>query len=449
MTILELGTGALPFERKYPNELVAATAIMSGKRPELPDAFGNLDVELKNRFRTLMKAMWDHEPSRRPSTATVLQNIIEMENQPPRHGFMSSSDTLGSQLEFLSSNLTLDTDPPGPRVASTSHIVPHPPISRTSQDLASQQWVWSTAECATISAHDDHIVSVAYSPTRQEIATGSKDKRIRTWRVNSKGVWVQHKEYKISMITHLAYSADGKQLAVASYTMVRFWNPQTGASIAGQLKHPKFVTCVEYSRDGMLIATGSKDQKVQLWNANTKSQISTPLSGHTGEITSIAFSYDSVQIASASSDKTIRLWNTQSRACLRTLTGHNTKITSVAFSPDNRKVISGGEDKILQRWDLASGQKLSPPLLGHHAGIKCVTFAPSGEQFASSSLDNTILIWEASTGALVGRPLEGHKGTIDSIAFSPDGGRLVSGSRDNTLKIWTANAIVNHNSLRV
>jgi WD40 repeat protein len=80
-------------------------------------------------------------------------------------------------------------------------------------------------------------------------------------------------------------------------------------------------------------------------------QISTP-AGHTDKVTSIAFSPDGEMLASGSDDKTIKLWDLQTGQEIVTLYGHSSYVESVAFSPDSKTLVSGGYDKTVKVWQL-------------------------------------------------------------------------------------------------
>jgi WD40 repeat protein len=203
------------------------------------------------------------------------------------------------------------------------------------------------------------------------------------------------------------------------------------------------VYSVAFSPDGRLLASGSDDKTIKLWDVASGREVRT-LSGHTSWVNSVAFSPDGRLLASGSSDQTIKLWDVASGREVRTLTGHISPVESVAFSPDGRLLASGscgryesgrgcvqGEIKL---WDVASGS-LVRTLSGHTGGVRSVAFSPDGRLLASGSKDTTIKLWEVASGREV-RTLSGHTDWVLSVAFSPDGRLLASGSDDKTIKLW-------------
>src|SRR6202022_2009489 len=98
---------------------------------------------------------------------------------------------------------------------------------------------------------------------------------------------------------------------------------------------PNLLFNVAFSPDGRRIVSGSGDDTVRIWDADTHRQVGAPLTGHTRAVVSVAFSPDGRRIVSGSLDDTVRIWDADThRQVGAPLTGHTRAVVSVAFSPD-------------------------------------------------------------------------------------------------------------------
>ena len=166
-------------------------------------------------------------------------------------------------------------------------------------------------------------------------------------------------------------------------------------------------------------------------------------------IRSACFSPDGTLIATGSEDRIVRVWDIAKRSVRQALSGHKSEIYSLAFSPDGRQLVSGSGDRTAMIWDVESGSLVRTlvasdgPSTGENgaaagpadAGVTSVALSADGSMLAAGSLDTVVRVWDARTGALLDK-LRGHKDSVYSVAFAPHGGWLVSGSLDKTLKIW-------------
>jgi WD40 repeat protein len=75
------------------------------------------------------------------------------------------------------------------------------------------------------------------------------------------------------------------------------------------------------------------------------------LEGHSGGVTSVAFSPDGKRIVSGSYDNTVKVWDAETGQETLTLKGHSDYVRSVSFSPDGRRIASGSSDKMVKVWD--------------------------------------------------------------------------------------------------
>jgi WD40 repeat protein len=211
------------------------------------------------------------------------------------------------------------------------------------------------------------------------------------------------------------------------------------------LGHQRNVSSVAFSSSGreqQLLASGSRDRTVRLWDPNTRECVAV-LQGHIDWVTSVAFSADSRLLVSASEDQTVRLWDVVERRAaspVDVLRGHTICVMSVSFSPDGRQLASGSYDFTVRLWSVPEG--VPGPVLQHPDSVFCVAFSPvvGSNMLASGCWDGVVRLWDVSgidQQQQLMRKLHGHSSWIRSITFSPDGSQLVSGSGDCTVRLWS------------
>jgi len=231
----------------------------------------------------------------------------------------------------------------------------------------------------------------------------------------------------------VAISPDGQLLASGSWDKtIKIWNLGSGELLHDLTGHSYRVRSVAFSPDGQLLASGSRDKTIKIWDLGSGKLLHT-LAGHYRWVRSVAFSPDGQLLASGSKDK-IKIWDLGSGKLLRTLTGHSDPVMSVAISSDGQLLASGSKDKTIKIWNLESG-KLLRTLKGHSDPVMSVAISPDRQLLASGSDDKTIKIWNLGSGRLL-RTLTDHSHFVKSVAISPDGQLLASGSWDGTIKIW-------------
>jgi WD40 repeat protein len=236
----------------------------------------------------------------------------------------------------------------------------------------------------------------------------------------------------------VAFSPDGKMLASGSEdNTIILWDIATGQPIALLDGHTGRVWSVAFSPDGKILTSGSEDTTIILWDVATHQQLS-QLTDHRSAIYSVAFSPNGKILASGSKDGSILLWDVKTSTLINRFfprDGYLDSVNSVAFSPDGRVLASGCQDTTIILWNVEGGQPIGAPLAGHEGGVESVIFSPDGHLLASASEDKNVILWDVTTHALLDR-FTGHEDEVLSVAFSPDSQVLASGSKDNTIILW-------------
>ena len=199
----------------------------------------------------------------------------------------------------------------------------------------------------------------------------------------------------------------------------------TGSQRAFLFGHRGQVSSVTFSLDGTLLASGSYDKTIKLWDVQTGGVVKT-FSGHGYRVSSVSISTDNVMIASGSGGKTTHLWNVQTGA--RHQVGKQTdSVDHVSFLPMSSQNFISISDNKIQQWDI-SGHQIEPEYTGHH-----IAFSLDGIKLALCN-NSAITIQDTKSGADIAK-FHVISGTAQHCCFSPDGS-LIGASVDSTAYVW-------------
>ncbi|WP_071516536.1 NB-ARC domain-containing protein [Geitlerinema sp. PCC 9228] len=235
-------------------------------------------------------------------------------------------------------------------------------------------------------------------------------------------------------ILSAAFSPNGQLLATCDTDCnVRVWEVPSGKLLYICRGHENWVRFVTFAPDGLTFASCGADETIKIWNVGDGVCIKT-LVGHAHEVFAVAYSPDGEKLASASGDRTVKIWHVRDGRCLQTLSGHSNWVSSVAFSPEGRFIASSSADGTIKFWD-ASGGICIRSLTDEMGWVRAIAFGPDGDVLASAGNDFTIKLWDCQSGTCL-QTYTGHQDIIYSVAFNPAGDTIVSGSGDRTVKFW-------------
>jgi len=211
-------------------------------------------------------------------------------------------------------------------------------------DSASQKlMLWNVKTNALhkpLEGHTQPIVLATFSRDGRWLAAMS---RLKTWIWNVVTGELRHTLEPGYVVDSLAFSYDGRWLAVAMCEGVLIWDIETGESqqtIYPLLNdQPSFVKSVAISVDGKLIALGSRNGIVRIWDVRKGAMLKTSFKGHTGRVNLISFSSNGRWLATGSVDNTVKIWDLDSGTLQQTL-AIGELLTELSYGPQDSCLIT-------------------------------------------------------------------------------------------------------------
>jgi WD40 repeat protein len=250
-------------------------------------------------------------------------------------------------------------------------------------------------------------------------------------------------------LNSIAYSPDGTNLIAAGGTPARFGEIQIWDPATGKLKHSVTLTTdtvfgASISPDGKQIAVGGADNSVRLIDLSSGKELR-KLGNHENWVLGTVFGVDGKRVVSVARDQAAKLSDTASGAFLENVNLLRGELAAVARDPKKDVVVIGGQDRVpyLYMMDrpkvmkIADDTTLIRKFPRQDGAIAALAWSPDGKTIAVSGMGLDVNIYISETGAL-SASCKGHQAGIYAIAFSPGSDRLATGGFDGHVRIYNA-----------
>jgi WD40 repeat protein len=315
---------------------------------------------------------------------------------------------------------------------------------------------------------EGRIYNFIFSHDQKKLVSINNNSSVRLWNIDARS----SKKFKLfdSNIIGVNLSNDGKSINTFGWGRLKVWHSNSNLINNNVLL---LDSNIKFSPKTQILASFGRSSAIQISspdNINTRTR-SEWLTGHTQSVVTLSFSPDGRMLASGSNDYTVKLWNLEGR---QFQTSENSSIKNVSFSPNGQIIASTSDKNRVQLWQSDSKKLL---LLSTLPGSNsAVSFSKDSQIFASASEDSMVQL-RGRDGTVVntlegkfidgsfspdgkiialisnnnysvslfendGKPistLTGHKDTVYKISFSRDGETIATASKDKTIKIWKRN----------
>ncbi len=285
--------------------------------------------------------------------------------------------------------------------------------------------------------------SVAFSPDGKTLAVGTHDS-VQLWNIGEKkatGVWKTGSGY----VKSLTFLPDGKKLVIGGYQLASVWDVASGKKERDLPKHRGFVTSLAVSPDGKLLATGCDDEAARLIRIEDGALLQT-FEHDRDPVHGVAFSADGKLLATAAGDETrvtrpgiAKLWDIESGKLIRDFEGMTKFASSVAFAEMGTRLIVASADEKAYVFETETGKPLGF-FGGHSRPVTSIAMSLNGQIAITGSGGrakgkNELKLWRIADGDILATAEE-HEAKIAALALSPDGKTVATASYDNSVRFW-------------
>ena len=310
--------------------------------------------------------------------------------------------------------------------------------------LSGRALIWDSASGEVVARpanrHSLGITDVELDSRNTRLATAGWDSVVILSSLSpSRELWRHHIPAGGSAYA-VALSPDGERVAGGFQAGdVTLWRAADGAEIESVDAHENYVNTLDFSADGALLASGSHDYRVRLWDGYTAQPAHRPLTGHISFVQDVSFAPKGRTLVSSGGDGHAVVWNPDRRDRLaRPVAAAGPRpVTRVTANPAGAGLAWAEENGSVVVSDARGTDRLLPPV--PERSVPALSFSPDGRLLAAAissgfPVRHHARVWRVATRQPLGPPLRAPDLAMDYLAFDPRRPRLATGSSE--VKVW-------------
>ncbi len=330
------------------------------------------------------------------------------------------------------------------------------------------RWMHSLHPSLVYRGHKSSVVAVVWSSDGKRLASCDRAGTVQVWEAGTGKTHFTSRS-PAAVTSPAAWSPSGNYLVAQSATYdgsVDVWNATSGSPVLAYRGHTRQIYSLSWAPSGNLLASGSSDGTLQVWDATTGKQrwtspaALTPSQTDTNGVIEIAWSPDGSRLASALLyGGQVSVWNATTGSMVLTHQGPlpYPDWVKVAWSPSGKQLVTvcwqdtGNSDDSppppikAQVWESTTGRPVVTSPTGSAFGLlQAVAWTSGGKRIVFTDAQ-TLWMWEAREGGQLSTiPVSSFppivydfasSPTLGTLMFSPDGKQLAAGYGETVL-IW-------------
>jgi len=342
--------------------------------------------------------------------------LLAIHKDRPINPFPSLINTFDGHKHFVSS-VSISSD--GRRAISGSW------------DKTIRYWDLESGVCLKVFEGDSGIINIVklLKNGKMAISINTDEKKMYIWDLE-KGKC--YKEFQIDCLFHyhVSITPDGSRALTANNRVLFLWDLEKGECIKNFIVNENsFIESITLSTNGNKAYVYCSNLNIYVWDLIKNSLIIT----YEMQMPVFSITQDG-KFAVLRVKETFIIWDIEKEKYISVLEGHKNTISDIKLTADGKYAVSVSTDKTLRLWHIGSGLCIRV-FEGHTDSIDSVSITPDGIKAISGGLDTTVRLWDLEKGISIIEDRK-HSGSVNKIALAECGKKAISGGTDGTLFIW-------------